>query len=80
MLIQGASLNQVQTCIAENWEMMREYYYDQTSRAAMTFVLNPSLEYVQYVKHLGYISIIACGSAEGLSDERVGHFISPYGH
>ncbi|WP_321491262.1 hypothetical protein [uncultured Hyphomonas sp.] len=76
--IRGATLDQVQPCVADNWDTIRKYYYDKTARKGMAILLEHSMTGIQYRKHLAYISLIACGSADGLDDPRVEELISTF--
>lgn len=78
VVINGATLDEAKTCVKDNWEMIRKYYFDQTSEIGMQAMLNPTMGSIQYQKHLGYAALIACGSADGLDDARVSEMIAPY--
>lgn len=76
--IRGATFKDVQACVAENWDSIREYYYDETAKKAMWLLRNPTMDSIQYKKHLAYVAVVGCGSPEGLEDERVKQLISVY--
>ena len=78
VVINGATLDQVQTCVKDNWEMIRRYCFDQTCEVGMNYALNPTMAAIQYKKHLGYAALYACGSLGGLNDPRVAEMIAPY--
>ncbi len=75
--IVGASHSDVVGCARGNWDAIRTYFFDQTAAQAGEYMYSGEAQW-QYLKTLGLVSIIGCGSANGLDDPRVSALIDPY--
>lgn len=80
VLFRGQSLEQVEDCVSQNWDDIRQYVYETNPDIALRGVSDVfGQNTVVFRRSLGHVAAIACTSRDGLSDERVDDFFDFYG-
>ena len=75
----GVSYEDAISCARDNWSAIRDFYFTETSNTAAQHVFGSIYDKKQtYFSNLGLVSLVGCGSADGLNDPKVLELLQPF--